>query len=706
MWIAIALLFAIRTSSASEPELAIGKIGKDPGHKTEELGAECRKLAESTGLEVKPAAEKVKQIVLQLEEAKSKGSKKDMKEATLLLASGKCKKSVGGLINYLSQGPDGEQQNFLKRYPQDFFFQGEINYSWYYTGREIKEVAARFPRTAEAEEALYELTEVYHPGECEGWIDCSISWGIGQNEPLLTNFPSGKYAPAAIAEINSRLKPLLNNEEYPELKIPDEFIEESDHLSYSRNNVKKNLDRYLQILKESNLREARAAEELVGKLLWRMGFYEDANSVCQAVVTSGHDGSQCKELLEMIRLISFKITGRAIDSESIRLGWHFKVPGIGKIVVYRGEVNSPERSISELPAGTSTFVDSELGPDILYYYRVLAHAVDNQDQYRSDTWAVRTQPSRVSTVLAACMADTGNINVIGKLMNNRNTVLKITVDGTPVDRTKNVAFLGVRNIFPDAPDHIVFVDKQQARCVMRAISLHEGTRIAEVFPPLHKGYGYRDTRMYSLSLGPRHSDMLVWEDYYGKFIGRFDFSGMNLGTSKNEYFRPTAYSPDGIALWTRNRSGIVRIDTSGESTCQADAHAVDGPSGIVTCPGKDSGVWLIYGYPAHHPNQGVRYLSENCVPSALIKVEDPNSAICLSDGTAIVASDGYPRKLVRLDRQDGEKLNCQLEREEFGHGPSFLVPLGTDEFLLIGSSAVSKFSNELKLGFTKRYQSD
>ena len=82
-------------------------------------------------------------------------------------------------------------------HPDEFFYQ-ELASSWMYNGWHFTELQRRFPQSAFADDAAYELTLIPMGGECEGYVPCRVSSLFLKLEPFLRAHPTSPLAPAAV----------------------------------------------------------------------------------------------------------------------------------------------------------------------------------------------------------------------------------------------------------------------------------------------------------------------------------------------------------------------------------------------------------------------------------------------------------------------------------------------------------------------------
>jgi hypothetical protein len=142
--------------------------------------------------------------------------------------------------------------------PQDFFH-NEIAGGWLYNGADFDTLLARYPTSTLAEDARYAKIFLIPGGECEGFVECYIGFGLRPHFEFLRTDPSSTHAADVVALINAEIRRALA--EVPDLAKQTE--------SYDPVAVRKHIAAYDSIARGLPSPARESARQLLDSLLSR-----------------------------------------------------------------------------------------------------------------------------------------------------------------------------------------------------------------------------------------------------------------------------------------------------------------------------------------------------------------------------------------------------------------------------------------------------
>ena len=148
-----------------------------------------------------------------LEDAIAKAPE-DPHSAPYYLLLGRLKKEYTHYPEYDAGSPERTKQNikefreYAQARPTEFFHDSPSD-EYLYDGFHFKELEKRFPSSALAAEAGYEITNLSQGGECEGLILCYISGAFEPVRKFLTQYPDSPHTAEAAQRADDAFRKTL-----------------------------------------------------------------------------------------------------------------------------------------------------------------------------------------------------------------------------------------------------------------------------------------------------------------------------------------------------------------------------------------------------------------------------------------------------------------------------------------------------------------
>ena len=177
---------------------------------------------------------------------------------------------------------------YAKARPTEYSY-NEVGGNYLYSGVHFQEIEKRFPGSALAVEAAYELTKLSQGGECEGFITCYMRGGFTPVRDFLLRYPDSLHTPEAVKRADDAFRQNLWgdvwNTERGEIKDPnnpsDDYYDPAD--------LKKMVQEYEDLAEKLPVRYRARAWETVAYYRARFGERERARALYERILRQNPD---------------------------------------------------------------------------------------------------------------------------------------------------------------------------------------------------------------------------------------------------------------------------------------------------------------------------------------------------------------------------------------------------------------------------------
>jgi len=171
---------------------------------------------------------------------------------------------------------------YAKARPTEYFY-NEVGGDYLYRGVHFQELEKRFPSSALAVEAAYEITNLSKGGECEGFLDCYIESAFSPVRDFLLRCPDSHHTKEAVKRADDAFRKTLWGDvwktEWAEIKDPNQA---SDY--YDPTNLKKMVQEYEDLAEKLPLRFRARPWETVAYYRNRFGEKDRARELYEKIV--------------------------------------------------------------------------------------------------------------------------------------------------------------------------------------------------------------------------------------------------------------------------------------------------------------------------------------------------------------------------------------------------------------------------------------
>jgi outer membrane protein assembly factor BamD (BamD/ComL family) len=171
---------------------------------------------------------------------------------------------------------------YAKARPTEYFY-NEVGGDYLYHGVHFQELEKRFPSSALAVEAAYEITNLSKGGECEGFLDCYIESAFSPVRDFLLRYPDSPHTKEAIKRADDAFRKTLWGDvwktESAEIKDPNQASD-----SYDPTNLKKMVQEYEDLAEKLPLRFRARPWETVAYYRNRFGEKDRARELYEKIV--------------------------------------------------------------------------------------------------------------------------------------------------------------------------------------------------------------------------------------------------------------------------------------------------------------------------------------------------------------------------------------------------------------------------------------
>ena len=308
---------------------------------------------------------------------------------------------------------------YAKARPNEYFY-NEIAGDWLYRGWHFEQILQRFPASALADDAAYEMTRLVPGGECEGYIACYVHVGWQPVAEFLRARPRSAFS---VDAIKRAIRAFGVIEPGMDLRGGSEHIEPPE---IRRLIVE--LDTLASTLRGTALGARLYARS--GELWQQLGEYDFAREVYRnALPTLDATTRSCiAARLAAMPARSFALEPvRVIHPKRAEVNWR-SVEGAARYVVYRsGDRLHAGDIVAQLPGTAVGWVDTTVSEGDTHWYRVVAQTPQGTVESIPASAEVPTGKMRVNA-MAISTADR-SVFLFGELSNGFPQVVRVSEDG-------------------------------------------------------------------------------------------------------------------------------------------------------------------------------------------------------------------------------------------------------------------------------------